>query len=83
MSRQTLAQAIRLRFGTSSTEPSDRQLTQIIDIIRGITRSRIPTNADWQDAVQAICPSFGKNIYASIDRSDLNDLLKEILDQAQ
>ena len=82
MSRADLAHKLRLRFGTSHSEPTDQQLNRIVERLKSIKRLRVPSDADWNAAVTAECPSAGSYKYASQDNSDLNELLTDIINQA-
>jgi hypothetical protein len=75
--RRTLAHALRIRFGTAPSEPTDAQLDAIVARIETIRESRTPTDADWRGAVFAECPSAGTHKYASLDNSDLNAILAQ------
>lgn len=80
MNWEKLAHSLRLRFGTSGAEPTAPQLQQIaaeIDRLRQIGKK--PTDTDWREAVHHYCPSAGKYKYASIDNSDLNGILDQII----
>jgi hypothetical protein len=74
---QQLANSIRIKFGTSSSEPTQYQLEKIIQDIDNIRKSGShPSNSDWQKIVKLRCPSTGNYIYKGLDNSDLNTLLE-------
>ncbi len=74
---QQLASSIRVKFGTSSSEPNQYQLENIIKAIEDIRRyNRYPSNEEWLKIVKYYCPSTGNYIYKGIDNSDLNTLLE-------
>ncbi len=78
--KEALAHALRLRFGISPQEPTEQQLDRItIDI----SRIAHPTHRDWHDAVYRHCPTAGTYKYASVDNSDLNELLAQASEGAK
>jgi hypothetical protein len=73
---EKLAQALKLKFGTSPSEPSATQMLSITAQIAKVTASgRTPTEDDWRKAVHTACPDAGRHKYAGLDNSDLNTLL--------
>lgn len=72
-----LANAIRIKFGTSSSEPNQYQLERIIQDVESLRRyNNYPSNSEWQNIVKRYCPSTGDYIYRGLDNSDLNTLLE-------
>lgn len=70
---QKLAQALRVKFGTSQYEPNEAQLSSIKASIR--QTGKYASDNDWRLAVHTYCPSAGTYKYAGLDNSDLNTLL--------
>jgi len=82
--RETLAHSLRVRFGTSSSEPNEHQLDAIIGDIQEIRRAgRHPSEADWRASVHRHCPSAGTHKYAGVDTSDLVALLQQATEKVQ
>lgn len=73
---QKLAHSLKMKFGTAPGDPTDAQLSLIKrDILKINASGRVPTEADWLEAVSRYCPQTGHYSYHGIDNSDLNTLL--------
>jgi len=74
---QQLADAIRKKFGTSSSEPNMYQLEQIINEIERIRLyNKYPSDTEWAGIVKKHCPSTSTWVTKGLDNSDLNALLQ-------
>lgn len=73
---EKLAQALKVKFGTSPSEPSPAQMVLITAEVAKVQASgRAPSDDDWRKAVHTACPDAGRYRYAGLDNSDLNTLL--------
>jgi hypothetical protein len=73
---EKLAQALKVKFGTSPSEPSPTQMVRITAEVAKVQASgQAPTDDDWRRAVHNACPDAGRYKYAGLDNSDLNTLL--------
>lgn len=79
--KDRLAHALKLRYGTAPSEPTDSQIDLICAYIERVGRQRQPTDRDWAEAVNRYCPTAGTHKYGAIDNSDLNALLKQGIQQ--
>lgn len=72
-----LAQKIKFKFGTATTEPSSIQLDKIKQEIQALQAKGIsPSEDDWMEVVRRYCPDAGKNkyMYEEADTADLQTL---------
>lgn len=74
-----LAQKIKIRFGTVTTEPSSAQLEKIKQDIQELYAKGVtPSEDDWMEAVRRYCPDAGgyKYLYEGAETADLQTLLE-------
>lgn len=81
---QSLAHALRMRFGLPPAQPTDSQLASIEAAIKRLKDlGRTATQSDWAEVVKNYCPGYGEWVYRGADNSDLNTLLALALAEAK
>lgn len=76
-SDQELAHKIKIKFGTSSNEPTSYQLEKIKQHIQALVAKGItPSEKDWADIVKKYCPDAGSYLSKGADTSDLITLMQ-------
>jgi hypothetical protein len=74
---QELAQAIKIKFGTTPDNPTTYQLEKIKQDLKALVAQGItPSERDWGEIVKKHCPETGKYFYKGLDNSDLTTLLQ-------
>jgi hypothetical protein len=74
-----LAEKIKIRFGTATTEPSSTQLEKIKQDIQALHAKGVtPSEDDWLEVVRRYCPDAGgyKYLYKGAEIADLQTLLE-------
>jgi len=74
-----LAQKIKIRFGTATTEPSSTQLDKIKQDIQAlVAKGDTPSENDWKEVVRRYCPDAGgyKYLYQGAEIPDLAEMLE-------
>lgn len=80
-----LAQKIKIKFGTATTEPSSVQLDKIKQDIQALHAKGVtPSEDDWMKIVRRYCPDAGeykKYLYHGAETADLQTLLDLAIEQ--
>jgi hypothetical protein len=77
---EQLKHKLMILAGLPLGSPTDSELVQIIADIRQIAKQRVPTDSDWRRVASRYVRDAGRHRYASEDMSDLNALLRQILE---
>ncbi|MCW5768335.1 MAG: hypothetical protein KIT19_06605 [Phycisphaeraceae bacterium] len=71
---------VRVLAGTAPSEPTDAQLHAIITALAALLYGGVElTRSVWIDAIERFVTSAHTHAYASMDMSDLNQILQEII----